>query len=165
VYSDDTLGEAWTDGWGPSEEELDECRYEEQRSAAEILVDEEAEALGDSLTAPEREEAIEELLETGVMVVRFEENRGGGSFTPVIEAAMEPRQAIASAQRWRTSLRPRSATVVRRAPIRRAGRRALRKHRRLVRRTARAPGRSEDPHENPVAGRCSPGARTTGGRS
>ena len=148
--------------WGPSWDELDDCRHESEWCAAGILVDNEAERLGLSLTAGERDEAIEELLETGV-VVRFEEDQGGDAFTPVFETAILPRQAIESAQRRRTWVRPRSAMVVRRASIRRSGRRAIRKHRRLVRRTARAPGPSEDPHEDPLAIRSSRAALSTGG--
>jgi hypothetical protein len=151
-------------GWGPSEDELDDCRYEEARSAAEILIDEQAEKLGLSLTAEERDEAIEELLETGV-IVRFEEDRGGGSFSPAFETALEPRLAIASAQRWQRPWRPRAVLFVRRAPVRRAGRRAVRKQRRLVRRPSRAPGRSDDPHEDPVAARYSRRLNQRGGRS
>lgn len=154
----------WCSGPGPSEAELDDCRYEEARCAAEILVDDEATALGISLTPAEREDAIEELLETGV-IVRFEEDRRGDAFTPILESAIAPRHAIGTAQRRPNVLRPRSAAMVRRAPIRRAGRRALRRHRRLVRRTARAPGRSEDPHEHSVAGPCSRPPHAAGGRS
>jgi hypothetical protein len=161
---DALVKDTWELGFGPPEAELDDCRYEEARCAAEILVDEEAEALGISLTPAEREDAIEELLEKG-LIVRFEEDRRGDAFTPIFEAAAAPRHAIATTQRRRSSLLPRSATVVCRAPIRRAGRRALRRHRRLVRRTARAPGRSEDPHERSVAGPCSRASRATGGRS
>jgi hypothetical protein len=156
----DELLEEWE--WGPSEDVLDDCRYQEARCAAEILVDEEAAALDVCLTAAEREDAVEELLETGV-VVRFEEDRGGDSFTPVFETASTPRQAIESAKRRRTWSRPRSAVVVRRAPIRRSGRRAVRRHRRLVRRAARAPGRSEDPHEDPLTVRGNRGGLPTGG--
>jgi hypothetical protein len=139
---------SWDGGW---EDVISDCRYEEERCAAEMLVDDEVVRLGLSLSVDEREEAIEVLLESGVMV-RFEESRGGDSYTPVVEPNLDPRQAIASV---RTRWSPRSVRVVRRAPVRRAGRRSVRKQRRLVRRPARAPGRLDDPDEQPLAGgRC-----------
>jgi hypothetical protein len=68
------------------EDGLYDCRYEQERCAAEMLVDEEAAALGIGLSSSEREDAVEELLDTGVMV-RFEESRGGDSYTSIADPA------------------------------------------------------------------------------
>lgn len=145
--SDVLIDDTWEFGVGPSEAELDDCRYEEQRCVAEILVDEAAAAHGITLLAEERDDAVAELLDGG-LEVRFEEDRLGDSFTRIVEHTVAPLHAIWSAQRWRESVRLRVVPIVWRARCR-PGRRAQRKHRRSVRRPARAPARLDDPHERP----------------
>jgi hypothetical protein len=159
---DAPVRDTWELGFGPSESELDDCRYEESRCAAEIAVDGAAAAKGISLTTEQREIAIEEMLEAGV-AVRWEEDERGDSFTPTFRYAVPPVHAIREAQRL---VPPRRAYVVARpcgVLLRRTGRRALRRQRRCVRRPARAPGRSEDPHERVASSRV--GGHNVGGRS